>query len=165
MGCGQENVILRLPWLHVTNPTINWAKQTLTIPESCDQSKDFYSTHVADTQWHDSFFQKPLSWTHWHVNIDTVYDSHLYDYLDHDTEDQYLQHSLNNYLINRILCNDCKHFLPNSPVISKLTIATEVTIITEKEKPKVSLLLEYADFAQVFFKEAINHVPPITLLW
>ena len=50
MGCGCENIILGLPWLCTTNPTINWAKQTLTIPESCDQSKDLYSAHATDTQ-------------------------------------------------------------------------------------------------------------------
>ena len=55
MGCGHKNVILGLPWLHATNPTIDWVKQTLTIPESCDQSKDLYSAHAADTQRHDSF--------------------------------------------------------------------------------------------------------------
>ena len=36
MGCGHKNVILGLPWLCITNPTIDWARQTLTIPESCD---------------------------------------------------------------------------------------------------------------------------------
>ena len=75
-----------------------------------------------------------------------VYDSQLYDYLDHDTEEQYLQHSLNNCQINRILCSDCKHFLPNSLFIAKLTMATELTIATEKAKSKVSLLSEYANF-------------------
>ena len=89
MGCGQENVILRLPWLWITNPTINWAKQTLTILKSCDQSKDLYSAHATDTQQYDSF-QKPLLCMHRHVNIDTVYDSWLYDYLDHNMEEQYL---------------------------------------------------------------------------
>ena len=60
MGCGQENIILGLPWLRATNPTINWVRQTLTIPESCNQSKDLYSTHASDIQQHDSFFRKPL---------------------------------------------------------------------------------------------------------
>ena len=55
MGCRRENIILGLSWLHTTNPTIDWVKQTLTIPESCNQSKDLYSAHAADTQWHDSF--------------------------------------------------------------------------------------------------------------
>ena len=50
MGYGQENVILGLLWLHITNPTINWAKKTLTIPKSCNQSKDLYSVHAADIQ-------------------------------------------------------------------------------------------------------------------
>ena len=75
-------------------------------------------------------------------------------------EDQYLQHSLNNRQTNRILCGDCKWFLSNSPFIAKLTTVTELAITTEKVKPKVSLLLEYANFAQVFLKEATNHVPP-----
>ena len=60
MGCGRENVILGLPWLCVTNPIIDWVRQTLTIPKSCDQSKDLYSSHAADTQQYNSFFQKPL---------------------------------------------------------------------------------------------------------
>ena len=50
MGCDRENVILGLPWLRTTNPTINWVRQTLTIPESCNQSKDLYSAHATDTQ-------------------------------------------------------------------------------------------------------------------
>ena len=87
MGCGCKNIILGLPWLCTTNSTINWVKQTLTISESCDQSKDLYSAHATDIQWHDSFFRKLLPHTHRHVNMDTVYDSRLYDYLDHDTED------------------------------------------------------------------------------
>ena len=60
MGCGCENVILGLPWLHTMNPTIDWVRQTLTIPKSCNQSKDLYTAHAADTQRHDSFFRKPL---------------------------------------------------------------------------------------------------------
>ena len=158
IGCRRENIILRLPWLYVTNPTIDWAKQTLTIPESCDQLKDLYSTHTADTQWYDFFFQKPFSQTYQHLNLDTVYDSCLYNYLDHDMDDQYLQHLLNNHLINRILQGDCKWFLLNSLVIVKLTMATELAITMEKVKLKVTLLLEYTNFTQVFFKEATNHV-------
>ena len=75
MGCGRENVILGLSWLRTTNSTIDWVKQTLTIPESCNQSKDLYSTHAADTQWHESFFKKLPPRTHCHINVDMVYDS------------------------------------------------------------------------------------------
>ena len=89
-----------------------------------------------------------------------MYDSWLYDYLDHDMEDQYLQHSLNNHQINRILCGNCKRFLPNSPFIAKLTTAMELAIATEKAKPKISLPSEYNDFAQVFSKEVTDHIPP-----
>ena len=69
MGCGRENVILGLPWLRATNPTIDWVRQTLTIPKSYNQSKDLYSAHAADIQQHDAFFRKPLPQTHRHVNI------------------------------------------------------------------------------------------------
>ena len=55
MGCRRENIILRLPWLHTMNLIIDWIKQTLTISEPYDQSKDPYSAHVADTQQYDSF--------------------------------------------------------------------------------------------------------------
>ena len=39
-------------------------------------------------------------------------------------------------------------------------MAMELAIATEKAKAKVSLLSEYADFAQVFSKEATDHIPP-----
>ena len=103
MGCGRENVILGLPWLCTMNPTIDWVRQTLTISKSCNQSKDLYSAHATDAQQHDSFLRKPLPHIHHHINVDIIYDLHLYDYLDHDMEEQYLQHLLNNHQINRIL--------------------------------------------------------------
>ena len=90
IGCGQENIILRLPWLHTTNLTIDWVKQTLTIPKSYNQSKDLYSAHATDTQQHDSLFWKTPPQIHRHINVDTIYNSQIYDYLDHDMEDQYL---------------------------------------------------------------------------
>ena len=39
-------------------------------------------------------------------------------------------------------------------------MATELAITTEKVKPKISPLLEYTNYVQVFFKEVTNHVPP-----
>ena len=42
----------------------------------------------------------------------------------------------------------------------KLTTMMELAITTEKAKPKVSHSSEYANFAQVFSKEATDHVPP-----
>ena len=36
---------------------------------------------------------------------------------------------------------------------------TELTIATEKTKPKVTLLSEYADYAKVFSKETTDHIP------
>ena len=56
MSCGRENVILGLPWLQTTNPTIDWSRQTIFILETCDQSKDLYSIHATDTKHHNTYF-------------------------------------------------------------------------------------------------------------
>ena len=56
MSCGRENVILRLPWLQTTNPTIDWSCQTISISKTCDQSKDLYSIYAIDTECHNAYF-------------------------------------------------------------------------------------------------------------
>ena len=49
MSLGSTNVLLGLPWLKATNPTINWKKQVISIDESIDESKLLYSTFTSDT--------------------------------------------------------------------------------------------------------------------
>ena len=39
MGCGNENIILGLPWLNKINPRINWVTETVTIPRKTDQTE------------------------------------------------------------------------------------------------------------------------------
>ena len=52
-------------------------------------------------------------------------------------------------------------FIPSgSSLIAKLTTATELAMVAEKAKPKVTLPPEYAEFTSVFSKEATDHVPP-----
>ena len=90
MSCGRENIILRLPWLQITNPIINWSHQTISISETCNQSKDLYFIYAIDTKHHNAYFWKPLSRTPRHVNVDAVINQHLYEFLCHDIEDQFI---------------------------------------------------------------------------
>ena len=46
MNGGNENAILGHPWLEATNPTINWSKGMVTIPESKDQSLGLSFAHL-----------------------------------------------------------------------------------------------------------------------
>ena len=89
-----------------------------------------------------------------------IKENHLGSYLNQETESQYIHRALDNHAIHQIIqCGS--RFLPsNSPVITHLTIATELTIATKKAKPKPSLPPEYAPFASVFLKEATDHIPP-----
>ena len=45
-------------------------------------------------------------------------------------------------------------------MINKLTMSTDLAMQAEGAKPKKTLLAEYAEFTQVFSKEATDHVPP-----
>ena len=41
MGCGNENIILELPWLKKANPNIDWVMETVTISKHTDQMEAF----------------------------------------------------------------------------------------------------------------------------
>ena len=159
MTCGKENIILGLPWLRKANPTIDWTMQTLTFNESIDESQELYQHHTADTTWHQSHYQ-PTPRLPKHINVDMVREDHLGVYLNQETESQYIRRALDNRAIHQIIrCGS--RFLPsNSPVIARLTTATELAITTEAAKPKPTLPSKYAPFALVFLKEATDHIPP-----
>ena len=42
MACGQDNIILGLPRLKATNPSINWKNHTLSLDKSIDLSTEQY---------------------------------------------------------------------------------------------------------------------------
>ena len=44
--------------------------------------------------------------------------------------------------------------------LHKLTMSTDLAMQAESTKPKRTLPAEYAEYAQVFSKEATDHVPP-----
>ena len=59
MNLGNENIILGLPWLKDVNPSIDWARKTIAIKESLDQSQELFCSFSADTKRHKSHFVRP----------------------------------------------------------------------------------------------------------
>ena len=159
MTCGKENIILGLPWPKKANPTIDWTTQTLKFDESIDKSWDLYQHHTADVTWHQSHYW-PTPRLSKHINVDMIKKDHLSSYLNQETESKYIHRVLNNRAIHWIIrCGS--RFLPSdSPVITRLTTATELAIVIEKAKPKPSLPPEYTPYASVSLKEATDHIPP-----
>ena len=115
--------------------------------------------HTSDNECHNTFFQKPLPRTPCHVNTDVVSDQRLYEFLHYETEDQYIARAKRNRALHRIIHGD-SHFVLGSPVVAKLTTATELAATAEKAKPPVILPKEFQDFTKVFAKEATDHIPP-----
>jgi hypothetical protein len=141
MALGRDNVILGLPWLKSTNPTIDWKNRTLTIDESLDESRDLYTTYVADDERHNSssgYYKTPARPPK-HVHVDAVTDAHLFSYLDQETESQYIRRAYDNRTIYRIIRSGSRFIPMGSPVIARLTQATELAMAAEKSKPKVTL--------------------------
>ena len=159
MSLGNTNVLLGLPWLKATNPTINWKKQAISINKSINESKLLYSTFISNTTWHNSSYPREISQPSWHINVHTVHDVHLYDHLHEETELQYLQWALDNQTIHHIIHCGSKFIRTRSPVIAHLTTATELAMAAEAPKPKVTLSKEYSEFSSVFSKEATDHIP------
>jgi hypothetical protein len=164
MDCGNENVILGLPWLRNANPTINWDRQTLTIPESVDQSADLYHLHIADLEQHNTHFPKvtprnpPMTKPPRHVEVHPIHNKKLYRFLGFETESQFLNQA-NRVLCRVMRCGSC--FIPKEfPLVTHLTTATNLAIETEKSKPKATLPSEYTAFSFVFSEEASSCLPP-----
>ena len=92
--------------------------------------------------------------------VNRVLDHHLFSYLRHKSENQFLERALNNRAIFCLLrCGN--QFIPNhSPIVAKLTTAMELAAAAEQLKPKVTLPPEYERFKPVFSKEATASLPP-----
>ena len=162
MAYGKANLILKLPWLKTINPTIDWQIKTIAISESTNQSKRLYEFHTHDTLWHDRTPPKSRmpSPPPRETMVHQVMDYHLFSYLHHEGENQFMEHALDNRAIFCLLrCGNW--FIPNhSPIIAKLTTAIELAAMAEKSKPKTTLPQEYEQFAPVFSKEATASMPP-----
>ena len=91
MSCGKENIILGLPWLKAINPTIDWKAKTLSIPGSTDQSKLLYTLHAQNLQCHNQSYQTLPNPPIHETMIYRVTDHHLFSYLGHESENQFLE--------------------------------------------------------------------------
>ena len=72
-----------------------------------------------------------------------------------------MEQAVNSFIINRI--QQCgSHFITPlaAATFNKLTMSTDLAMQAEAAKPKKTLPAEYAEYAQVFSKEATDHVPP-----
>ena len=103
MNLGNENVILGLPWLKDVNPSIDWAKKTLAIKESLDQSQELFCSFSVDTKRHESHFVRPSVKPPRHVNVNAITDQHLFAYNDWETENEYITRAKQNCAIYRII--------------------------------------------------------------
>ena len=160
LSLGNENVILGLPWLKEVNPTINWVERTLSIKESLDQSQELFCSFSVDTKQHESCFIRPSVKPPHHTNVNAIVDQHLFAYNNWETENEYIVCARQNRAIHRIIRCGSRFIPAGSPIIAKLTTATELTAPAEQSKPKPMLPSEYSSFASVFSKEATDHVPP-----
>ena len=67
---------------------------------------------------------------------------------------------MDSFIINHI--QKCgSHFITPlaAATLNKLTMSTDLAMQAEVAKPKKTLLAEYTEYAQVFSKEATDHVP------
>ena len=90
LSLGNENVILRLPWLKEVNPTINWAENTLSIKESLHQSQELFCSFSIDSKRHESHFVRPSVKPPHHTNVCAITDQHLFAYNEWETENKYI---------------------------------------------------------------------------
>ena len=92
--------------------------------------------------------------------MNAIVDQHLFAYNDWETENEYITRTRQNRAIYRIIRCRSRFIPAGSPIIAKLTAATELAAAAEKYEPKPMLPPEYSLFALVFSKEATDHVPP-----
>ena len=98
MACGKENLILGLPWLKTFNPMIDWQLKTIAISESINQSKRLYEFHTHDTLQYDNVPPKshPSSPPPCETMVHQIMDHHLFSYLRHEGENQFIECALDN---------------------------------------------------------------------
>ena len=68
---------------------------------------------------------------------------------------------VDSFIINHIQkCGSRFITLLATATLNKLTMSTDLAMQAEVAKPKKTLPAEYAEYAQVFSKEATDHIPP-----
>ena len=144
MGCGNDNIILGLPWLKKINPRIDWVTETVTIPRKSDQTEALnYKTGITQR----TTYTKPT----YHEMLPYEYERETPEYPD-ETFIKMIRGEGN--LVPKFRKKG-KEFTPS---IQKTTIATELAKSTTQTE---TILPErYKEFASVFSEEEAHQFPP-----
>ena len=75
--------------------------------------------------------------------------------------EHFVEQAVDVFVINCIQkCRSCFMTPLATATFHKLTMSMDLAMQAELTKPKKTLPAEYAEYAQVFSKEATNHIPP-----
>ena len=144
MGCGNENIILGLPWLKKINPRIDWATETVTIPRRTNQTEALnYKTGI--TQRTD--YTKPT----YHEMLPNKYERETPEHPD----DNFIRAIQGEGPLIPKFKKKGKEFIPS---VWKTTIATELAKANVQSETK--LPEKYKDYASVFSEEEAHRFPP-----
>ena len=161
---GKENAILGHPWLETVNPIINWKKGTVTIPPTKDQSLALSFAHLAERA---SYLTKNTCPTASTINprkkttLNQEEQNSLCRYLSAESPEHFTERAVDSFIINHIQQCGSRFITPlAAATLNKLTMSTDLAMQAEAVKPKKTLPAEYAEYAQVFSKEATGHIPP-----
>ena len=147
IGCGNKNVILGTPWLEKINPTIDWAKRTVDIPDHTDRTLDY--------NWKNEIVQRKTTTTPTHANLlpkEYIRDKPIYA---NENFINYLQGENIAPSINKFKKLDGKFTAVH---ICKTNIATELA--REAGMTEVKLPERYKEFSSIFSKEEAHCFPP-----
>ena len=155
MSCGNENVILGLPWLKEANPDIDWEKESLTLDDKIDQSKELVEQHnIWNVTWFNPSKYDPSG---------TYYEPQdrkaLFNHLDYGEPEPFTVQAVNACAWETILQASLIKW-PNNAKIRKVNMATELAREAERSKPKPTLPPEYSNFSDIFDKPQEGVLPP-----
>ena len=155
MSCGNENIILGLPWLKEANPNIDWEKESLTLDDKIDQSKELVELHnIRNITRFDPSKHDPSG---------TSYGPQdrrgLFSHLDYEEPEPFTVRAVKAWACETILRASLIKW-PNNTEIRKISVATELAREEERLKPKPTLPPEYSDFSDVFDKPLEGILPP-----
>ena len=139
MGCGNENIILGLPWLKQANPNINWVTETIVISKRMDQTETLnHKTGIMQR----TNYTKPT----YHEFLLNKYEKEKPEYPD-ETFVNIIQGEQEFPTPNKFKKKGQEFILS----IQKMTIATELEKATTQTE--TTLPERYKEYASVFSEE------------
>ena len=147
INCGNENIILGTPWLEKVNPVIDWAKQTINIPNHTDRTPAY--------NWKNEITQGKTTTAPTHANLlpkEYVREKPIYA---DENFINYLQGESINSVTNLFRKEHGKF---TAVKVCKTTITTELA--KEVGTSEVKLPEQYEEFSSVFSEEEAHRFPP-----